>query len=119
MCIFCGSERSVEVHHLDGEERNNEPSNLLWACRSCNVVIGRVMQRYGLGRRTRQYNPDTQGARTLGQWLSAVMSMKGESDVMSVSAAVDLIHATPADRRSHFAKQIWRLRREHGTDRRG
>ncbi|MFZ0213592.1 MAG: hypothetical protein WBE20_06725 [Candidatus Acidiferrales bacterium] len=83
------------------------------------MAIGVVMQRHGLGRRTRQFNPDTQGARTLGQWLTAVMSMKGESDAMSVSAAVDLIHATPADRRSRFAREIWRLRREHGTDRRG
>ncbi|MGB6787476.1 MAG: HNH endonuclease signature motif containing protein [Candidatus Acidiferrales bacterium] len=120
MCIFCGSERNVEVHHVDGEESNNEPGNLAWACRACNVVIGRVMQRHGLGRRSRQFNPhDSQGARTLGQWLTAVLSMKGESSAMDVPAAVEMIRATAADRRSHFAKQIWKLRREHGTDRQG
>jgi hypothetical protein len=43
------------------------------------------------------------------------MSMKGESDQMPVDAAVEMIHATPPEDRSHFAKQIWRMRREHGT----
>jgi hypothetical protein len=31
----------------------------------------------------------------LGQWLTAVLSMKGESDQMTVPAAVELIRATP------------------------
>jgi len=68
-----------------------------------------------MGRRTKQLNPATGGARTLAQWLSAVMSMKGESDQMPVDAAVEMIHATPAEDRSLFAREIWRLRREHGT----
>jgi len=58
------------------------------------------------------------GAKTLGQWLTAVTSMKGESDKMSVSDAVAMIHATPPETRSRFGKEIWRLRRAHGTDRR-
>ena len=47
------------------------------------------MKRAGIGRRTRQYNPrgESEGAQTLGQWMAAVMSMKGESDQMSVSDA--------------------------------
>ena len=76
------------------------------------------MQRRGLGRRTRQFNPrDSQGALTLAQWVTAVLSMKGESDAMDVPAAVEMIHATPAEQRSHFAQQIWRIRRTHGTTR--
>ncbi|MCI0621588.1 MAG: hypothetical protein L0387_07950 [Acidobacteria bacterium] len=43
------------------------------------------------------------------------MSMKGESDQMPVDAAVEMIHATPAADRSRFAREIWQLRREHGT----
>ena len=74
------------------------------------------MKRHGLGRRTRQYNPRGEGAQTLGQWMAAVMSMKGESDQMSVSDAVQMIHATPASDRSRFAGEIWRLRREHGAN---
>lgn len=102
---------------MDGDEQNNSPRNLAWACRSCNTTIGAVMKRHGLGIRTRQYNPAASGAGTLGQWITAVLSMKGESDAMEPSAAVEMIHATPAVRRSRFAKEIWRLRHERGTDR--
>ena len=42
--------------------------------------------------------------------------MKGESNQMTVPAAVEMIRATPPARRSEFARQIWALRREHGTD---
>lgn len=79
--------------------------------------MGVAFKRAGIGRRTRQYNPANDGAQTLGQWLTAVISMKGQGD-MSVQDAVALIHATPPDRRSEFAKGIWALRRQHGTDRR-
>jgi hypothetical protein len=44
------------------------------------------------------------------------MSMKGESDAMTVPAAVEMIRATPPEKRSQFAGEIWRRRREHGTD---
>jgi hypothetical protein len=44
-----------------------------------------------------------------GHGLS-VMSTKGERDQMNVSDAVAMIHATPASDRSHFAREIWRLR---------
>ena len=71
------------------------------------------MKRAGLGRRTRQFNPAAEGARSVGQWLTAVMSMKGESDAMTVPAAVEMIRATPAERRSQFAEEIWRKRRTH------
>jgi hypothetical protein len=35
--------------------------------------------------------------------------MKGESDAMSVPAAVDVIRATPPERRSEFGKDIWQM----------
>jgi hypothetical protein len=47
--------------------------------------------------------------------MAAVMSMKGESDRMPVDAAVQMIHSTTPEDRSHFAREIWRLRRERGT----
>jgi len=106
------------VGHVDGEERNTAPHNLMWTCRSCNVLCGNALRRAGVGMKTRQYNPQSQGATTLGQWLAAVTSMKGNSDAMSVDAAVAMIHATPPEARSGFAKEIWSLRRAHGTDRR-
>ena len=35
---------------------------------------------------------------------------------MEPAAAIAIIHATPPDVRSRFAKRIWRIRRERGTD---
>jgi len=107
----------VEVGHLDGHEENSEPENLIWNCRSCNTRLGVVFRDLGIGRRTRQFNP-SQGAESLGQWLTAVLSMKGESDAMSVPAAVEMIRATLPDRRSEFAQEIWERRRDRGTNRR-
>ena len=46
------------------------------------------------------------------------MSMKGESDPMPVTAAVEMIRATPPEKRSEFAYDIWRRRKEWGADRR-
>jgi hypothetical protein len=56
-----------------------------------------VLRRAGIGRLTVQYNPAGKGATSLGQWLTAVMSMKGESDQMTVPAAVGMIRATPPE----------------------
>ena len=117
ICGFCGSKRNVEVGHLDGYEENADPRNLIWNCRSCNTRLGVVFKRLGLGRRTRQYNPESEGARSLGQWMTAVLSMKGEMDAMSVEDAVEIVRATPPERRSEFAREIWRRRKERGTDR--
>jgi len=80
------------------------------------VLCANALRRAGIGRKTRQYNPQPEGAKTLGQWLAAVQSMKGASDQMPVSDAVAMIHATPPEMRNRFGKEIWRLRRAHGTD---
>ena len=105
----------MEVEHIDGHEENNEPDNLMWACRSCNTKKGNVLKLAGLGRRTHQYNP-AGGARSLGQWVIAVMSAKGESDQMSVRDAVAMIRDTSQRKRSEFAEEIWSRRRARGTD---
>lgn len=129
-CYWCGvlkqkNGRALDVAHINGLEEDNDPQNLGWSCRSCNVVCGRVLTAAGLGRATNQYNPGRRrgrsshgdGAMTMGQWFNAVMSMKGDSrGSMRVADAVALIRATPASRRSSFAKEIWDLRRERGTD---
>ena len=102
--------------HLDGYEENTAPENLVWNCRACNTRLGVIFVELGIGRRTRQYNPG-KGASSLGQWLTAVTSMKGESDQMTVPAAVEMIRATAPERRSEFAREIWERRKERGTDR--
>jgi hypothetical protein len=115
-CFWCGATMRIMVAHIDGNESNGHRFNLGLTCRSCNAKVAYVMKHLGLGRRTRQYNPSGQGAQTLGQWLAAVMSMRGESDQMPVADAVALIHATPQVYRSEFAREIWRLRKKRGTD---
>lgn len=110
-CLFCGSTRNVEVGHLDGHEENNDRSNLAWNCRSCNTTLGAAFKKLGIGRRTRQYNPET-GAQSVGQWVQALQSLRGEAGaVMEPAAALEMVRATPADKRSEFASQIWRTRR--------
>ena len=116
ICCLCGSVSNVEVGHVNGYEEDSAPTNLLWTCRRCNVRCGNTLRGAGLGRPTRQYNPPAQGAKSLGQWLTAVISMKGESTAMPVAAAVEMIRATPPQRRSEFAREIWERRRaQHGS----
>ena len=94
--------------HINGREEDSTPVNLFWTCRACNVRCANTLRAAGIGRLTRQYNPGTgQGAKTLAQWLTAVMSMKGQSDAMHVDAAVEMIRATPPGSRSEFAHEIW------------
>jgi len=110
-CVFCGGTKNIDTHHIDGHEENLDPKNLTRACRSCNVTIANVLRRAGIGKKTRQFNPAATGAQTLAQWVTAVLSMKGESDAMTPGQAIDVVRATPASRRSQFAKQIWSRRR--------
>lgn len=35
-CEKCGSKRNVDVHHRDGNWRNNDPKNLGRLCRKCH-----------------------------------------------------------------------------------
>jgi hypothetical protein len=107
ICEYCSSRKNVEVHHRDGHESNTKRSNLAWACRSCNTKIGKAMARRGQGSRVSQTNP----ADSMAQWVSAVLSAKGESDAIPKDDAIEIIHATPASDRSRFAREIWKRRR--------
>ena len=40
-CEICGSTKSIDVHHKDGNYQNNEPSNLQVVCRSCHMKLHR------------------------------------------------------------------------------
>ncbi len=132
-CIYCGRPGGRLQHeHINGKEADNTPANLAYACRACNTAKGALFARLGIGRKTAQYNPPAKGAVNLAQWTMAVASIKkrdpttgrlrsGDSNkmrLMPVSEAVAMIRATPPDKRSEYARQIWSLRRQHGTDRR-
>ncbi|HEY6271198.1 MAG TPA: HNH endonuclease [Terriglobales bacterium] len=102
------------VDHIDGRESNGDPSNLRWLCRACNTTLGLAMARAGQGVRTRQYNPANLGARTLAQYTDAALRhTRGAHD-----AGGKIIHETDKEKRQEFAAEIWRRRRERGTDRR-
>ena len=119
-CIYCGNPRgTLDVEHINGNEDDGEPRNLAYACRSCNTAKGAHFRNVGAGRRTRQYNPSKKkGARTMGQWVKAVMIMKGKAtdDKMSLDQAIELIQDTPPSRRSQFAAEIYARRRERQLD---
>jgi len=109
----------MRIHHITGNESNIRQQNLMGACHACNVKVGAVMRAHGLGKITdldQKKNPAGEGAKTLGAWMSAVKSLRGESQDMAPKDAVALIHATPPARRSRFAEDIWRIRRSRGTD---
>lgn len=126
-CIYCGQPSGrLDVEHINGREADNNPANLARACRSCNTTKGAHFARVGYGKLVSQTNPKKRGraragkeagARSLGQWIEAVRSLKGEGG-MSAQAAVAMVRATPASRRQEFAAQIWATRRERGTDKR-
>lgn len=119
LCHYCGSRRNVEIEHVDGCEEHGEPDNLTWACRRCNTQKGIVFRNAGRGRLTRQFNPrhrQANPAKSVGQWLTAVMSLKGGGP-MPLDAAIEMVRKTPHEARSRFAREIWATRRARGTDR--
>ena len=75
--------------------RNEYLQALKTTCRACNVRCANILRAAGIGRVTRQYNPTSKGATSLGQWLTAVFAMKGQSQEMTIPAAVEMIRATP------------------------
>lgn len=115
LCIYCGAtpaDGQIVTDHIDGNEAHANPQNLAYACKACNTSKGALFARLGLGRRTRQYNPE--GATTTAQWFTAVMAITprvrgkhepGSSD-MDPLQAVELIRATPPERRQKFAAEL-------------
>lgn len=40
VCKICGESREkLDVHHVDGNRRNNELNNLIWLCKKCHNTI--------------------------------------------------------------------------------
>jgi hypothetical protein len=110
-CGFCGSRRNVEVHHVNGNENDSDPLNLLWSCRSCNVIVGNRLRKARIGRRTRQFNPAkySRGA-LMREYGNAIKVMRGQFDG-DIGSAVATIRATPADVRSAYTRRTWSTRK--------
>lgn len=106
-CEYCGARENVGTHHRNGDESNNSPRNLAYACKSCNAIIGIEHKNKGKGKRVSQTNPAT----SLAQYVTALLSAKGESDAIPRSEAIEIIHSTTPTARSSFARQIWKIRK--------
>jgi hypothetical protein len=114
-CGYCGSSKNVGVDHVDGNESNGAPHNLLYACKSCNGKKAAIMRKVGIGKLTRQLNPPhgrarAQGQRSLKAYGDAIKVMRGQFPG-DVAAAVRTIHATPASVRSAYTSRSWSTRK--------
>jgi hypothetical protein len=110
VCFKCGSRRNVVPDHIDGDESNGKRSNLRWACKSHNTILGKQMAKAGKGVRTRQYNPA--GAINLAQYIQAAVDhTRGSHD-----EAGKIIHDTPKAKRREFAREIWFRRGYRGKN---
>jgi len=119
-CGYCGSVRNVGVDHVNGDESDGAPKNLMWACKSCNGKKAALMKKRGIGKLTRQFNPvgsKRRGSRReqLEAYGQAIKVMRGQFDG-DVSAAVATIRATPQSVRSEYTSRSWPIRRERYGD---
>lgn len=48
---YHGSASVVHRHHRDGDQMNNDPTNIAFLCRPCHTEAHRVMRAAGIGRR--------------------------------------------------------------------
>ena len=53
-CETCGTADSLQVHHVDHDKANNDPSNLMTLCVSCHT---RWHWQHGKKERDRRYEP--------------------------------------------------------------
>lgn len=106
-CAYCGAGARNEVEHIDGDEANASPYNLVGSCRRCNVIKGITLKAWGLGRRTKQYNPAGRPLRTMAEYRRNVAVLVGQQ-WGDVAAAVRRLQDTaPADR-ERFSAQLAR-----------
>lgn len=111
-CNYCGSRKNVGVNHVNGREADNDPSNLDWACKSCNSIIGAKLKARGLGKRIDQMNPRApRRSATLKEYGDAIKVMRGVFDG-DVAKAVATIRATPRAVRSEYTSRSWGTRRD-------
>lgn len=49
-CVHCGNVEDLEVHHRDGNWRNNSPTNLIALCPTCHAEADEEIRRDRLRR---------------------------------------------------------------------
>jgi hypothetical protein len=45
ICLVCGKEPSIDVHHIDYDKKNCNPDNLITLCRSCHMKTNKKIKR--------------------------------------------------------------------------
>lgn len=119
LCHLCGANpQRLDVGHINGKEEDNRPENLMPVCRSCNVRSGNTLRAAGIGRLTRQYNPQKgKGATSYGQYVRAALVMRGQAEAegMSQQEAYEMVMATPPADRSRYASMIYNNRKKRAT----
>lgn len=101
-CNFCGSEESIDVDHINGNETDGDRANLIRLCRSCNTRKGITQTRHKIGVRTRQFNP---GRPSFAGFQKAALILTG---IISgdVARATAFIRATPEKLRLEYGRKI-------------
>jgi len=47
-CSLCGSEKNVDIHHKDGNKKNNELDNGILLCRQCHMRIHKLKNKFNI-----------------------------------------------------------------------
>lgn len=119
VCVLCWSKGrgGMQVHHIDGDESNGGPENLVWCCRSCNQLADAVLKGAGLGRPTEQFNGS---AGKLERFAEVTQTLRGDT-VGHVSAAVRALQAIGQLARQRLAAEMGgaRARRNPAGAKRG
>jgi hypothetical protein len=102
-CNFCTSRRNIDIDHIDGDESDGTPANLMYLCRSCNTTKGFIQARNRVGVRTRQYNPNERPTLAKFKHAAAILLGKIKGDV---AAATAYIKGTAPEKRAEFAGQM-------------
>jgi hypothetical protein len=104
-CTFCGHRKNVGIDHITGDERDGEPENLMYLCKSCNTHKGIMQARNRVGIRTRQYNPHRRP--TFSQFRNASLVLLG-IEPGNVAEATATVRETSPLQRISFADRIER-----------
>jgi len=102
-CTFCASSRNTVIDHVNGNESDGEPGNLMRLCKSCNTRKGLTQARHRVGIRTRQYNPARVPTFQQFRNAAAVLLGIGQGDV---AQATQTILQTPPETRERYADKI-------------
>lgn len=102
LCTFCASRKNIDVDHIDGDESDSTPENLMYLCRPCNTRKGIIQARNRIGVRTRQYNPHGATFEQFKQSAAVLLGLKPGD----VGKATDRIKSTSPEKRAEYAERI-------------